>query len=168
MSPRGDSLQYGLYSLPETYMDFIHSNIFNQGTTLDLSKVSFVTYMRSIFYYFDYRVLLAFTQNCSDIKLIAIFSYNDEKSRIAKEWTKKNYSVKKDNAFIKETIGDLRLCMSTFSINEHDYMLCSGFDAGKLILRSTEIRFHFIIAMFTTFNHSVLEKRNDITELPLI
>ena len=170
ITPYGDKLPFGLYSLHETYTDFLHSNIFKLGMGLDKGRDAFIDYLEHIFYSLDYTSLIAFTQiGENDLQPIAQFATSDEIMQISEKWARDMYRVKKRSAsLIKETINNLRVCMSTFRINDHDYVICVSFSAGTLIMRSSEAKLHFIIAMFIAFNHNILEKREDIIALPRI
>jgi hypothetical protein len=149
-------------------LNHIHFMIFKQGINLEFSVESLINFLGDVYYYLNYSAMLAFAQIGSDIQPIAVFSSDKEIQKTAEDWVRKKYESDRTNTQYKDTIGNMRIFMGKLNVNRLDYIICFCYDAGNLILRSAEIRFNYIMAMFTSFNQGVLDKTNDIAALPRI
>lgn len=167
----GSTLPFGLYALQETYINLLHATLFRQGLNLQISHSAFIEYVKKIFYSLSYEVLVLYMINNGKLEpIICLKSEKQDDSiiHISNEWSQKMYPKSLNNEFVKENIGNVRLCMTSLKGEPYYYAMTMGYNAGSVINHSAETRFHFLIGMVTAFNHSLLQNKDKVMALPRI
>ena len=159
-----NSLPFGFYSLNSLYFDIIHTSLFYNTVSIKPCYKSVLSFLQSIQEALDYVVLGVFK-----IKYDVIMPYylydktgelNDFIYKFIKEIPLLNLSM---DSIKKETIGPYKFGGNRFLVGSQQYIVLIVNYADRLILRYSEIRFHFLISMTVALNHSVLSKDNEMS-----